>query len=280
VYKLALITGASSGLGEALSYALAQRGLSLILVGRNRQQLERVAAKIPTRTEMFVCDLSSAEERCNLLTLIREKVPDLVINNAGFGLYGEILEQTLQEAQDMLAVNAQAIMEISIEAARSLRARNKRGALLNISSAAAFFAYPTFCLYAASKAFVNAFSLAFDTEMRPHGIRILTVCPGQIATPFRSKAARRSDHFSALSRSEVLGECLQQAPSPPSPDCMTMSLEKAVRLILKHLDRQTPLALIDWRYRALVALSRLLPQSLRLRLLKRTLTQRYVHNVE
>lgn len=254
MYKLALITGASSGLGEALSYALAQRGISLILVGRNRNQLERVAAQIPQRTEIFVCDLSSAKERRTLLALIQERVPDLVINNAGFGLYGEILEQTLQEAQDMLAVNAQAVMEISIEAARSLRAHKKQGTLLNISSAAAFFAYPTFCLYAASKAFVNAFSLAFDAEMRPHGIRILTLCPGQIATPFRSKAARLA---------------------PQSPDGMTMPLEKAVRLILKHLDRKTPLALIDWRYRALVALSHLIPQSLKLRLLKRTLTRRY-----
>lgn len=257
MYKLALITGASSGLGEALSYALAQRGIALILVGRNRNQLEHVAAQIPQRTEIFVCDLSSAEERRTLLTLIQERVPDLVINNAGFGLYGEILEQTLQEAQDMLSVNAQAVMEISIEAARSLRAHKKQGTLLNISSAAAFFAYPTFCLYAASKAFVNAFSLAFDAEMRPHGIRILTICPGQIATPFRSKAARR-----------VI--CCKN-----SSDGMTMPLEKVVRLILKHLDRKTPLALIDWRYRALVALSRLIPQSLKLRLLKRTLIRRY-----
>jgi hypothetical protein len=247
MYKLALITGASSGLGQALSVALAEQGISLILAARHFEQT-------PQSAETLLADLTLPEGRRLVLETVRARTPDLVINNAGCGLYGPILSHPLKPFQEMLALNAQAVMEITIESARALKEKNQKGTILNISSAAAFFPYPTFCVYAATKAFVNAFSLGFDTEMRSSGIRILTACPGQIDTPFRSKAAR---HF------------------PQRPDSITLPVERVVSLLLQQIEKGERLQIIDGRYRWILRLARLLPSALREKIMIHNLKSRY-----
>ncbi len=254
--KLAWITGATSGLGKALSFALAKEGYSLLLVSRDLEKLRDVASQLPPSTEILVADLSRLQDRQVLIPLLHEKTPDLLINNAGFGLYGPVLSHSTSLSQEMLQVNAQAVMELSIEGARALREKNKPGTILNISSAAAFFVYPTFCVYAATKAFLNTFSLGLDEEMKPYGIRILTSCPGQIDTDFRSHA---SGNF------------------PQKKDKMTMPTEKATRLILKQIRTQRQLLIIDWRTQGLIWLGRLLPKRWVRRLLRDALSLRYAH---
>jgi uncharacterized protein len=254
MHKLALITGASSGLGKTLSQFLAKRGVALILVARDLKALEALAQELPASTQIHKCDLSLTEERLALIQLIHKLTPDLVINNAGFGLYGPILSHPLSRFQEMVSVNAQAVMELSIESARALQNKKQKGTILNISSAAAFFPYPTFCIYAATKAFVNHFSQGFDEEMKPYGIRILTVCPGQIDTPFRKKASH------GLSQ---------------GTDRYTLSQNTAVKLILKQIDTGKQIQIIDWRYRLGVALGKILPKKWREAILINSLTSRY-----
>ncbi|MEN9343851.1 MAG: hypothetical protein RLZZ453_638 [Chlamydiota bacterium] len=244
---LILITGASSGLGKELASTLAKEGHFLILVARDLSSIDLPAL-------LFPCDLSCPEDRKRCLALIQEKTPDLVINNAGFGLYGEILSHPLDAYQNMMSLNATAVMEISIEAARALASSNKKGTILNISSAAAFFPYPTFTVYAATKAFINSFSQGFDEEMRPRGIRILTVCPGQIDTPFRKKAAQGT---------------------PQKSDSYTFSTKKAVRLILKQLKTQKRLNIIDFRYKIGVFAAKIAPYKALFFLLCNNLKERY-----
>jgi short-subunit dehydrogenase len=252
--KLALVTGASGGLGKALCIALAHQGIELIAVARNQNALSALQQELTVPVTILPIDLSHPQEREPLIELIHRTSPDVVINNAGFGLYGPILSHPASSMAEMIEVNIQALAHITIEASRALIASKKKGTILNISSAAAFFSYPTFATYAASKRFVLQFSEALDEELSPQGVRVLTVCPGQIATGFR---ARASSHF------------------PQQEDAYTLSQEKAARLILKQIEQGARSRVIDNRYRLMVYLSRLIPQRLLMKILSRSLSHRY-----
>lgn len=254
--QLALVTGASSGLGKAIAYLLSEKGIPLLLTARDAERLQQVKSELMPKVSviMHVCDLAKQEERKNLIALIRQKIPDLLINCAGFGLYGPCLDHPSEESLAMIEVNVSALTEITLEAARALRAENKRGTILNVSSAAAFFAYPTFAVYAASKAFVNQFSQAVDTEMKPYGIRVLCACPGQIVTEFRQRASKGH---------------------PQQPDRRSMSAEFAAQEIWKQIESGKGVHVFDWRYHWMVALSRLFPKKLIQRLLARSIASRY-----
>ena len=256
MFHLALVTGASSGLGKALSLALAKQNVPLILVARREDLLHALASELPPSTIVHRCDLSNPNDRKALIQLIHEKAPDLVINNAGFGLYGLTLSQPLSELKEMVDVNIQALMEVTLEGARALQNSKRKGTILNISSAAAFFPFPTFSVYAATKAFVNCFSEGLDAELQPRGIRVLTVCPGQVDTNFRKRASKGF---------------------PQKKDKLTMTPEKAATLILEQIKKGRALSIIDWRYRILVALGKLLPKRVIMHsVLKRRLKDRYL----
>ncbi len=252
--KLALVTGASTGLGKALCHALSKQNIPLIIVARNEHALNKLSVELPFAAEVHRADLSQPTERKGLIHLIEKRQPDLVINNAGFGLYGDALAHPVSDFNEMIEVNIQALMEITLETAKMLSEAKKKGTILNVSSAASFFYYPTFSVYAATKAFVNHFSRALDVELKSQGIRVLTVCPGQIDTQFRKRA---SSGF------------------PQQKDRRTMSPEKAAALILKQIEKGTSFSIIDWRYRCLVALAKLIPAYLLETILKHSLKNRY-----
>jgi uncharacterized protein len=252
--KLSLITGGASGLGLALAQALAKEGVELILIGRDGEKLKKAAAELPKTTQTFSLDLSSVVEREQLIALIREKKPDLVINNAGFGLYGPALNHPTADSEEILEVNVHALMQITLEAARMMKEEKMRGTICNISSAAAFFSYPTLCVYAASKAFVNAFSEGLDQELKKEGIRVLASCPGKIDTDFRKRASKNF---------------------PSEKSSHTMPVKTAARLILGQIKKGKPLQIINWRYRFLVALSRFLPKKWIYKILDNSLKGRY-----
>lgn len=240
-YKLVLVTGASSGLGRALALELAKQKIPLILTGRNQAALEEVKRQVGVETTLHVCDLGDRNERQSLLTIIRERAPDLIINNAGFGFYGGVLTHTTQEELEMLEVNCHALLEISIESARTLIAQKRRGTILNISSAASYFNFPHFCTTAATKGFVRQFSEGFDAEVRDQGVRVLVSCPGQFQTDFRRRASRGRS---------------------PNPSKMSMPLETAVKHIFYQLEKEKSVYIFNWRTRALIFLSRFFPERL------------------
>ncbi len=254
--KLALVTGASSGLGRALAHALAKKGVALILTGRDEKRLRSLVQELPTSTHHLALDLGLAGDRKKLILELEKTSPNLIINNAGFGLYGDVLSHPLQDQINMIDVNITAVIEISLAAAQNWQNKHQKGTILNVSSAAAFFSYPTFAIYAASKLFVLNFSRSLDEELSDYGIRVLTVCPGQINTEFR---ARASNHFS------------QQI------DRWTMSSEKAADLILAQIAKKKRSLIIDWRYRWAVALSRLIPNQILSQFLLRKISKR-VHS--
>jgi hypothetical protein len=248
------VTGGSSGLGLALAHALAKRDIPLLLVARDQHRLEQAKKELPASTLLFAADLATKEGRRRVVELIEEKTPDLLINNAGFGLYGPALSFSSSDLQEIVEVNVQALIELSVEGARSLRQKKESGVILNISSATAFFSFPQFSIYAASKAFVNSFSAALDYELKPDGIRVLTVCPGQIQTGFRQRA---SGNF------------------PQKADGIVISAEKAAALILQQIDRRKNFSIIDWHYRLFVFFGKLFPKAWLNDLLEKHIARRH-----
>jgi short-subunit dehydrogenase len=250
-----LITGASSGLGKALAYHFADQKIPLLLSARDQEALSSMHKELSQKTsvEILTLDLGKPEDRKKLLTKIHEKTPDLVFNCAGFGLYGNALNHRTEESLNMVEINVQALLEISLEAARALQNQKKTGTIVNISSAASYFSYPTFAVYAASKGFVRHFSEAFNTEMKPYGIHVLCACPGQFESGFRMRASKGH---------------------PQKKSAFVMSTDTAVQEILKQIEKKKTVYLFTWPYRLLVGLSYLLPNKIYLSLLKKTLKSR------
>jgi uncharacterized protein len=240
LFKTTLITGASSGLGAALARKLAARSASLLLTARNEENLRHLADELGSlaRVDYMACDLK--DSRAKLLEYIEQHAPDLVINCAGYTVHGECLDH-LAEQQKILTVNALAPYELTLHAARALKAANQKGVIVNISSTASLLPFPRMTTYAAAKAFLASFSQSFDAEMRPYGIRILVTLPGPILTSFAAKASGRE------------GAKVKSS--------LAMSVEQAADLIIDQIDRRKGYAIIDWRSRIAMFFMRLMPRS-------------------
>lgn len=253
-YRLALVTGATSGLGREICSLFAGKGISLIISGRDREELNRAKNHLSSQVSVasYAADLSTLEGRNLLIKAIHEHAPDLIINNAGFGLYAEALTYTTEEQSDILKVNGQAVLELSLEAARTLISKGKRGIVLNVSSAAAFQIFPSLAVYAASKAFVTQFSRAFDFEVKSYGVRVLTICPGMIATEFQKRAGGERGNV----RTGV------------------MSPAFVAEQIWWQIERQKQFMIVDWKYRLLTWISAFLPKSLTAYFNKRIIDER------
>ena len=184
----ALITGASSGLGEAFARKLASQKLDLILVARRGDRLAKLASELRSQcgvnAEDLVADLSTdvgvglVERRIESL-----KALDLLVNNAGFGVPGEFAEVPLERSLLMIDVHVLASVRLSRAALPGMIAR-RRGAIINVSSIGAFLPRPGDAVYCATKAYLNAFSEALAGELRGSGVQMQALCPGFVPTEF------------------------------------------------------------------------------------------------
>lgn len=229
-YHLALVTGATSGLGEALARLLATKKIPLLLTGRNSDKLQSLKGELQRQVHVqtIQADLETSEGRKKVVDGIHAYSPDLVINSAGFGIYGDVLMNETSTQLKVMEVNANALIELTIEAARTLATRNKKGTILNIASAAAFPVFPGFAIYSASKACVVQFSESFNAELKPLGIRVLTSCPGVIPTHFRDRA---------------------QGEKVPKEGIEVIPVEKAVQEIWKQISTGQAVRIFNWYYR-------------------------------
>lgn len=196
LYQQVIVTGASSGLGEAFARRLAGSCRCLVLTARREERLQALTdelrrryARLEVRVEP--CDLSQPEDRAELKErlLLLSPCRTLLINNAGLGDYGEVLTSEEERNRQMMQVNMEALVELS----RALlpRLTEQGGAIVNVASLAAELPIPDFAVYAASKAFVASFSEALRLEMLSSGVPVLAVCPGPVHTGF-GVAARRA----------------------------------------------------------------------------------------
>jgi len=193
--KVMLITGASGGIGAELARVAALKGHDLALVARNRTALDALAdeiARYPGRTAprplVFACDLAAPEAPAALERLLAEAgaEPEILVNNAGYGLLGEAAESDLAAQLGVIDLNIRALTELSLRFAKPLIAN--RGRLLNVASVAAFMPGPGMAIYYASKAYVLSFSEALALELAPHGVSVTALCPGPVPTGFGVRA--------------------------------------------------------------------------------------------
>lgn len=189
-YKTALITGASSGIGEAFSEALIKQGLDLILVARSGDKLYATAARLAKiypgrRVEVIAADLSLPHPGATLAKKVEALglTVDVLVNNAGFGLAGHFHKNDAVRQQQMIALNIGAVVDLAQTFLPQMAERGV-GAIINIASLAGFQPTPFMTVYGATKAFVLSFSEGLWAEYRRKGIRVLAVCPGPVDTAF------------------------------------------------------------------------------------------------
>lgn len=220
--RVALITGASSGIGEAFAQALGALGMRLVLTGRDEARLQQIADAIAerhaVRSERVTVDLADPDGPDRLKAAVDGfgLVPDLLINNAGAGYIGTFTELPLDEQLATVRLNVEALVTLTGLFLPAMLARGS-GGIINTSSAAGLQPLPHYAVYGATKAFVNSFSQALWAELRGKGIRVLAVCPGPVAdTRFGERAGGSSlDKFRGMAerrrlpRETVVAEALQ-----------------------------------------------------------------------
>ena len=198
-FSCALVTGASSGLGEEFAFQIAPRVGTLVLVARREPLLHELADRIravfpQVVVAVFAVDLNRADERDELVATLAARgfQPDLLINNAGLGDYGEFISSDWGKLQSMLNVNIEALTHLTHALVPEM-IRRGGGAIVNVSSLASVIPIPDFAVYAATKAYVTSFSEALRIELREHRVSVLAVCPGPVRTEF-GQVARRGEN--------------------------------------------------------------------------------------
>ena len=189
---VAIITGASAGIGTALARVFAKNGHTLVLVARREDRLRAVAAEIAASgapTPLVVpIDIAQPDAVSHIERMLaaRDFEPQYVVNNAGFGLIGRAASLDRGEQLAMIDLNVRALTDLSLAFIDSLT--RQRGGLLNVASVAGFLPGPNSAVYYAGKAFVLSFSEALYRELKPQGVRVTALCPGPVQTDFQARA--------------------------------------------------------------------------------------------
>jgi short-subunit dehydrogenase len=191
--KWALVTGASAGIGKALAEELAKGGANLVLTARRNERLRSIAHELSTehniRVEIFVADLAqpSAPEAIFQFTQRKDLTIDLLVNNAGFGQYGELHKNDADRLLQMVQVNCSAVLHLTRLFVPAMVAR-RSGDVLIVASTAAFQAVPYITTYAATKVFDLYLAEGLAEELQPYGIRVCALCPGTTTSEFHEIA--------------------------------------------------------------------------------------------
>ncbi|NEA41384.1 SDR family oxidoreductase [Streptomyces sp. SID11385] len=239
----ALITGSTAGIGAAFARRLAADGYSLVLVARDKERLRRQATELHDRhgveATVLRADLATdagiaAVER--RLADVRQPV-DLLVNNAGFGHKGRFLDVPLADELTMLKVHCEAVLRLTVAAAKPMRERG-RGGIVNVASVAAFLPRGT---YGASKAWVVQFTQGVARDLAGSGVRLMALCPGFVRTEFHERAGMGTGNI---------------------PKWMWLDADKLVTAALADLARGRTLSIPDPRYKALMGAARLAPRGL------------------
>lgn len=222
--KTALITGASSGLGVEFANQLAARGANLVLVARRKDRLQAVADAVKLSykvdVQIVAADLSEINAAANLFkTLKRKRIEvDVLVNNAGFGTFGEFNNEDIEKISEEIRLNILALVELSKLALPSML-QKKHGVILNVASTAAYQSIPYMTVYAATKAFVLSFTEALWGELIGTGVTAMALSPGGTKTEF-----------------------FEVASNGKAPDRLgkLQTVEQVITVAMKALDKSTP----------------------------------------
>ncbi len=187
----ALVTGASSGLGEIFAEELAARGFPVALVARRRERLDEIAARIArergVQTLVVEQDLAAPDAGARIEAAMADRPVGVLVANAGFGFSGRFADREEASDASMVTVNCTSVVDLTHRLLRPMLAR-RRGGVIVVSSTAGFQPTPWFALYGATKAFVLHFAEALAVELRGSGVDVLALCPGETRTEFATHA--------------------------------------------------------------------------------------------
>ncbi len=240
---IALITGASAGVGRALAEVFAEYGHELVLVARREQRLvelaDAIAARGHARPLVLPMDLqlAGATDRIAAELTRRGVEPGIVVNNAGFGLSGRAARLDRAEQLAMIDLNVRALTDLSLAWIDSLE--RHAGGILNVASVAGFLPGPGMAVYYATKAYVLSFSEALHRELKPRGIRVTVLCPGPVPTEFQARAG---------------------VPGKRGPPLLTLSAERVAREGYRGFIQRHRVVVPGYGNRLVTLLSRVLPR--------------------
>lgn len=197
-----LITGASSGIGYEMAKQLAAKNYNLILVARSEDKLLMLQQELKTEfkveVEYLLYDLSEPNSAQDLHRHVNQKNYRVagLINNAGFGDYGNFVDMPLKKDEEMIAVNVTTLVGLTkLFAADMVKAG--KGRIMNVASLLSFLPFPYYSVYSATKSFVLAFTETVSAELQGTGVIITALCPGTVETPFHTTAMRKTNAMSA-----------------------------------------------------------------------------------
>ena len=247
---VAIVTGASAGIGAELARAFARHGHAVVLVARREDRLKSLEAEIAATGGPQPLALPIDLGRPDAVTLIGEALaarglePQFVVNNAGFGLIGPAAELDRSEQLGMIDLNVRLLTDLSLTFVDDF-ARN-RGGVLNVASVAGFLPGPGMAVYYASKAYVLSFTEALHRELLPRGVRVSCLCPGPVATEFSARAG------------SIEGG---------SPDILTVSAARVAEIAYDGLMRNKRVVIPGIANKIATLLIRITPRALQLEVL-------------
>ena len=248
-----VITGASSGIGAALAHEFAAHGHELVLIARREQALTNVADAIaakgaprPTVLRLDVGRIDAARDISEALAQ-RALEPEIVVNNAGFGLMGAADKLDRQRQLAMIDINVRALTELSLAFIESIERR--KGGILNVASISGFMPGPGMAVYYATKAYVISFSETLHQELKPRGVRVTTLCPGPVPTEFQARAGMEGNRIPAFA---------------------FVSAEAVATAAYEGLKQGRRMVVPGWASKAMPVITRILPRSVLLKMIHAT----------
>ena len=237
--KIALITGASAGLGVEFARALSERGHRLVLVARRKDRLDALVKELG-KARAVALDLSKSGLAAKLMADIAAngETVDVLVNNAGFGLIGRFAELDAKREREMIDLNVGTLTDLCRAVAPAM-VKRKSGAILNVASTAAFQPGPKMAVYFATKAFVLSLSEALHEELKPHGITVSCLCPGPTRTEFGEVAGFGGNSLF---------------------DRVAMSANEVVKTGLEGLDKNRAVVVTGWLNKIGAASTRFAPR--------------------
>jgi short-subunit dehydrogenase len=242
-FSRALVTGASSGIGEAIAHELGTAGVALVLVARREDRLQELAARYPG-SEVLAADLQTPEGRSLVeQRLASEDEPvDLLVNNAGFGTSGAFATLDADRVQGEIELNITALTRLTRAALPRMQEAG-RGWVLNVASVVAFQPAPYLNVYAATKAYVQSFSDGLHEELRGTGVTVTSLCPGLTKTEFQSVS--NTSHY-----------------TKQYPAIAWLTAERVAREGLADCVRGKALSVPGAQYKGMVAIAGVMPRRL------------------
>ncbi|MFO7735012.1 MAG: SDR family oxidoreductase [bacterium] len=249
--KKAIITGASSGFGVDFANIFAEMGMDVIIVARRRERLEKTGKEIEekygVKSKVIAMDLAGIEAARKLCELVNEDEVEVLVNNAGYGIFGYAGEQDVKEVDSMIQLNVSTVAALTNIFLEKMINRDS-GYILNVASFAGFSPMPLYAAYAATKAFVMNYSVSIHTELREKnsGVVVSAFCPGYTKTEFIDVARQKKSPFVRM----VTGESFPAAKKAVKAMfrgkavCMPGIINKTGALILKFMSRKAAAKLI------------------------------------